>query len=122
MIGGFWSKEGIIASAWKVALKEPIFLLPAMLILIGAGMTGFYMSRMWFMTFAGKPKTEVAEHVHEQTPWIPVPLVVLTFMTMAAIIFAGMHAGNWLGDLIRAITPASLMETGYEMGHVFMNP
>ena len=70
LIGGFWSKEGIIASAWQVALKEPIFLLPAMLILIGAGMTGFYMSRMWFMTFAGKPKTEVAEHVHEQTPRI----------------------------------------------------
>ena len=61
-------------------------------------MTGFYMSRMWFMTFAGKPKTEVAEHVHEQTPWIPIPLVILTFMTLSAIILAGMHAGHWLGD------------------------
>ena len=59
LIGGFWSKEGIIANAWKVALKEPIFFIPAILVLLTAAMTGFYMSRMWFMTFAGKPKTEV---------------------------------------------------------------
>ncbi len=121
-IGGFWSKEGIIASAWKVALKEPIFLLPAMLVLIGAGMTGFYMSRMWFMTFAGKPKTEVAEHVHEQTPWIPIPLVVLTFMTLGAIIFAGMHAGHWLGDFESGHYTSFIDGIGYEMEHVFLNP
>ena len=121
LIGGFWSKEGIIASAWKVALKEPIFLLPAMLVLIGAGMTGFYMSRMWFMTFAGKPKTEVAEHVHEQTPWIPIPLVVLTFMTLGAIIFAGMHAGHWLGDFETGHYTSFVDGIGYEMEHVFLN-
>jgi len=121
LIGGFWSKEGIIASAWQVALKEPIFLLPAMLILIGAGMTGFYMSRMWFMTFAGKPKTEVAEHVHEQTPWIPIPLVILTFMTLGAIIFAGMHAGHWLGDFESGHYTSFFDGIGYEMEHVFLN-
>ena len=121
LIGGFWSKEGIIASAWQVALKEPLFLLPAMLILIGAGMTGFYMSRMWFMTFAGKPKTEVAEHVHEQTPWIPIPLVILTFMTLSAIIFAGMHAGHWLGDFESGHYTSFFDGIGYEMEHVFLN-
>ncbi|MFL2982403.1 MAG: NADH-quinone oxidoreductase subunit L [Candidatus Poseidoniaceae archaeon] len=121
LIGGFWSKEGIIASAWQVALKEPIFLLPAMLILIGAGMTGFYMSRMWFMTFAGKPKTEVAEHVHEQTPWIPIPLVILTFMTLGAIVFAGMHAGHWLGDFESGHYTGFFDGIGYEMEHVFLN-
>ncbi|MGB1549591.1 MAG: NADH-quinone oxidoreductase subunit L [Candidatus Poseidoniaceae archaeon] len=120
-IGGFWSKEGIIASAWKVALKEPIFLLPAMLVLIGAGMTGFYMSRMWFMTFAGKPKTDVAKHVHEQTPWIPIPLVVLTFMTLSAIILAGMHAGSWLGDYENGHYSSFFDGIGYELHHVFLN-
>ena len=58
LIGGFWSKEGIMANAWRVALEDPRFFLPAMCVLIGAGMTGFYMSRMWLKTFAGKPKTE----------------------------------------------------------------
>ncbi|MBA4694553.1 MAG: hypothetical protein H2066_01715 [Candidatus Poseidoniales archaeon] len=121
LIGGFWSKEGIIASAWQVALKEPIFLLPAILILIGAGMTGFYMSRMWFMTFAGKPKTEVAEHVHEQTAWIPIPLVTLTFMTLGAIVFAGMHAGHWLGDFESGHYTNFFDGIGYELEHVFLN-
>ena len=121
LIGGFWSKEGIIASAWKAALKDPIFLLPAMLVLIGAGMTGFYMSRMWFMTFAGKPKTEVAEHVHEQTPWIPIPLVVLTFMTLSAVILAGMHAGKWLGDFDNGNYKNFFDGIGYELSHIFLN-
>ena len=70
LIGGFWSKEGIIANAWRVALEDPRFFLPAMCVLIGAGMTGFYMSRMWLKTFAGKPKTEVAAHVGPTNTWI----------------------------------------------------
>ena len=121
LIGGFWSKEGIISSAWQVARKEPVFLLPAMLVLIGAGMTGFYMSRMWFMTFAGKPKTEVAEKVHEQTAWIPIPLVILTFMTLGAFVLAGMHAGHWLGDFNNGHYSNFFDGIGYELEHVFMN-
>ena len=120
-IGGFWSKEGIISSAWQVALKEPIFLLPAMFVLIGAGMTGFYMSRMWFMTFAGKPKTEVAEKVHEQTAWIPIPLVILTFMTLGAFVLAGMHAGNWLGNFETGHYSNFFEGVGSELEHVFLN-
>ncbi len=121
LIGGFWSKEGIISSAWQAALKEPIFLFPATLILIGAGMTGFYMSRMWFMTFAGKPKTEVAEKVHEQTAWIPIPLVVLTFMTLSAFILAGMHAGKWLGNFETGHYSSFFSGVGDELKHVFLN-
>lgn len=100
LIGGFWSKEGIIASTWKAALSDGGFLLlgPAILLLIGAGMTGFYMSRMWFMTFAGKGKTLVADGVEEQTPFIPIPLVILTFMTLGAIILASMHFITWASE------------------------
>jgi NADH-quinone oxidoreductase subunit L len=119
-IGGFWSKEGIISSAWQVALKEPIFLLPAMLVLIGAGMTGFYMSRMWFMTFAGEP-SDVAKEVKEQTAWIPIPLVVLTFMTLGAFVLAGMHAGNWLGNFESGHYTNFFDGVGSEMEHVFLN-
>ena len=120
-IGGFWSKEGIISGAWQVALKEPLFLLPALLILIGAGMTGFYMSRMWFMTFAGKPKTEVAKNVHEQTAWIPIPLVTLTIVTLSAFILAGMHIGHWLGDFNNGHYEGFFHGIGYELEHVFLN-
>jgi len=82
LIGGFWSKEGIIAETWKAALEEePLMFLPAILILATAGMTGFYMSRMWLMTFAGEPKSDVIDHVHESTPWIREPLLILTIIT-----------------------------------------
>ena len=120
-IGGFWSKEGIISSAWQVALKEPIFIFPALLVLIGAGMTGFYMSRMWLMTFAGKPKTKVAEKVHEQTAWIPIPLVTLTAVTLGAFIFAGMHANKWLGNFDSGHYSGFFHGIGDELHHVFLN-
>merc|ERR1711965_929212 len=62
LIGGFWSKEGIIAKTWSAYFHgETLMLGPAILILATAGMTGFYMSRMWFMTFAGEPKSEVVD-------------------------------------------------------------
>ena len=82
LIGGFWSKEGIIAETWLAYFHgETMMLGPALLILATAGMTGFYMSRMWFMTFAGQPKSDVVEHIHEATPWIKEPLLILTFIT-----------------------------------------
>ena len=82
LIGGFWSKEAIVAKTWKASLDyEPLMLGPAVLVLLTAGMTGFYMSRMWFMTFAGEPKSEVVDHVHEETPWIKEPLVILSVIS-----------------------------------------
>ena len=100
LIGGFWSKEGIVGKIWDAAIHDGGYLLfiPAILVLITAGMTGFYMSRMWFMTFAGKPKSKVAEHVHEQTPWIKFPLVILTFMTLGGIVLASMHFISWVAE------------------------
>ena len=123
LIGGFWSKEGIIANAWRVALEDPRFFLPAFCVLLGAAMTGFYMSRMWLKTFAGKPKTEVAEHVHEQTPWIPIPLVTLTFVTLSSVILAGMMFTHWSSDSGYAFFSEKGLIDGliYEFEHVFLN-
>ena len=123
LIGGFWSKEGIIANAWRVAREEPLFLFPAFCVLLGAAMTGFYMSRMWLKTFAGKPKTEVAEHVHEQTPWIPIPLVTLTFVTLSSVILAGMMFTHWSSETGYAFFSDKGFVDGliYEFEHVFLN-
>ena len=56
-----------------------LFLLP----LLTAGLTTFYMFRMWFLTFTGKPRDEhVYEHAHE-SPWtMTVPLVLLAFFSV----------------------------------------
>ena len=51
-----------------------LFLLP----LVTAGITAFYMFRMWFLTFAGQPRdAHVYEHAHEAPRWMTVPLIVL---------------------------------------------
>lgn len=100
-IGGFYSKEGIIHAAWEAALEGgsgAAILVPAILVLLTAGLTGFYMSRMWFMTFAGKPKTEVAAHVEEQTPWIPMPLITLSVLSLMGIVFAAFEMVAWIGE------------------------
>jgi NADH-quinone oxidoreductase subunit L len=123
LIGGFWSKEGIIANAWRVAQDDPRFLLPAMCVLIGAGMTGFYMSRMWLKTFAGKPNNEVAAHVGPTNTWIKIPLFTLTFVTLSAIIFAGMGFTHWAPDSEYAFMSEKGLVEGivYEIEHAFAN-
>jgi NADH-quinone oxidoreductase subunit L len=57
-----------------------LFLLPLATVFI----TTFYMLRMWFLTFTGKPRDEhVYEHAHE-SPWtMTVPLVVLAVGSIA---------------------------------------
>ena len=79
---------------------------------------------MWLKTFAGKPKTEVAEHVHEQTPWIPIPLVVLTFVSLSSVILAGMMFTHWSSDTSYAFFSKKNFIDGmiYEFEHVFLNP
>src|SRR5262245_65733560 len=56
-----------------------LFLLP----LMTAGITTFYMFRMWFMTFTGKPRDHhVYEHAHE-SPWVmTVPLILLAILSV----------------------------------------
>ena len=124
LIGGFWSKEGIIANTWRVALEDPRFFYPAMCVLLGAGMTGFYMSRMWLKTFAGSPKTDVAAHVHPTNTWIKTPLFILTFFSLAGILFASMGFTHWAPDIEYGLMSDHGGLWGgfvYEMEHVFAN-
>ena len=124
LIGGFWSKEGIIANTWRVALEDPRFMYPALCVLLGAGMTGFYMSRMWLKTFAGSPKGEVAAHVGPTNTWIKTPLFILTFFSLGGILFASMGFTHWAPDIEYGLMSDHGGLWGgflYEMEHVFAN-
>jgi NADH-quinone oxidoreductase subunit L len=83
---GHYSKDSIIAQAlsfWDLNPRHGAIL--AGLAIAGSGITAFYMFRMWFMTFAGKPRDHhVYEHVHESPPVMYVPLVVLSVFAFAA--------------------------------------
>jgi len=81
---GFWSKDKIIESAFVVpegAGEWRAWLFGAVA-LIGAGITAFYMSRLFFMTFHGSKRwTKDADghepHPHESPALMTIPMIVL---------------------------------------------
>ena len=75
---GYHSKDAIVATALAYTNLNSTHFLLFFVPLITAGLTAFYMFRLWFYTFAGKPRDEeLYDHVHE-SPWVmTAPLVVL---------------------------------------------
>jgi len=75
---GWYSKDAILAQAFGYVYVHPGHVLLFLLPLVTAGITTFYMFRMWFLTFAGRPRdAHVYEHAHEP-PWLlTIPLIVL---------------------------------------------
>ena len=87
-LSGFWSKDEILAVAGHY--HNPVFLIVGVLV---AGMTAFYMFRLCFVTFFGKPQDqEKYNHAHESPKTMTIPLMVLAFLS----IFAGWVGIPWL--------------------------
>ncbi len=81
-LSGFFSKDEIIAST----AHHPVFMV---LTLIIAFMTAFYMWRLCFLTFLGKPRNqEKYDHAHESPKSMAYPLVFLAVLAVGA---------GWLG-------------------------
>ncbi|HEY0237585.1 MAG TPA: NADH-quinone oxidoreductase subunit L [Friedmanniella sp.] len=92
---GFWSKDKIIEAAFVVpdgggVWRAWVFGLVA---LIGAGITAFYMSRLFFLTFHGKARWVHEEtggregypqrHPHESPKLMTIPMIVLAVGSVA---------------------------------------
>ena len=78
-LSGFYSKDAIVASALAYSQYNPNHFLLFLAPLVTAGLTSFYMFRLWFMTFAGKPRdSHVYEHCHENPPIMTYPLIALS--------------------------------------------
>ncbi len=76
---GFHSKDEIVATALTYMSQNPGHFLLFIVPLVTAGITAFYMFRLWFMTFAGPPKDQhVYDHAHESPPAMTAPLIVLS--------------------------------------------
>ncbi|HEX7740021.1 MAG TPA: NADH-quinone oxidoreductase subunit L, partial [Marmoricola sp.] len=73
---GFWSKDKIIETAltdnWVVGLCA----------LIGAGITGFYMTRLMLMTFFGEKRWQDGVHPHESPKVMTWPLIALAVLSV----------------------------------------
>jgi NADH-quinone oxidoreductase subunit L len=86
-LSGFFSKDAILHAAhhshnhaWP-AVGYTAYVLGS----LAALGTAFYMSRLVFLTFFGAPRTKVAEHAHESSPVMWVPLAVLAFLAVVAL-------------------------------------
>jgi len=95
---GFWSKDKIIEAAFVGEGWRPwVFGLAA---LLGAGVTAFYMSRLFFMTFHGKARwtDDPPQHPHESPLTMTVPMMVLAVGSAALGLILGPTNifSNWL--------------------------
>jgi NADH-quinone oxidoreductase subunit L len=75
-LSGFWSKDAIIEAAFVGEGWRPwVFGLTAML---AAGLTAFYMSRLFLLTFHGRRRWDEHDvHPHESPTLMTVPMMVL---------------------------------------------
>ncbi|UFU05797.1 NADH-quinone oxidoreductase subunit L [Ruania halotolerans] len=101
---GFWSKDKIIEAAfvgdgWQPWVFGPVALL-------GAGITAFYMSRLFFMTFHGKARWNdgdngrpgPVQHPHESPALMTVPMIILAIGSVAlgGLLSIGDTFTHWL--------------------------
>jgi NADH-quinone oxidoreductase subunit L len=86
---GFFSKDEILDAAGSGPHANITFWL---LGLAAAGLTSFYMFRLIFLTFFGKPRFDEHEvHVHESPRNMTVPLMILAFLSIVGGWFAAPH-------------------------------
>jgi len=92
---GFYSKDAILASALAYGMEHPSHYIPFILAILAAGITAFYMFRLIFLTFTGKPRVqEKYDHAHE-SPWtMTVPLMVLAVLSFIGAGWKG-PADGW---------------------------
>ncbi|MGC4176066.1 NADH-quinone oxidoreductase subunit L [Demequina sp.] len=93
---GFFSKDKIIEAAFIGEGWQPwVFGLTA---LIGAGLTAFYMSRLFFMTFHGKARWTEEQHPHESPAIMTAPMIVLAVGSafLGLILASGDRFVTWL--------------------------
>ncbi len=93
---GFWSKDELIHAAFEQSV------LVGALLIVAAGITGFYMTRMFIMTFLGKPRWEEGVHPHESPKVMTIPLIILalgsTFLGLALLFWGDIK--SWLEPVV----------------------
>jgi NADH-quinone oxidoreductase subunit L len=85
---GYFSKDHIIEAAFE---RSAVI---GLLALLGAGITGFYMTRMMLLTFFGKRRWQPGVHPHESPLVMTVPLLLLS----AASVVGGLLLNNWISS------------------------
>jgi len=92
---GFWSKDKII----ETALADNVWI--GVLALLGAGITGFYMTRLMLLTFFTERRWADGVHPHESPRVMTVPLIVLAALS---VLGGALLLGGWIVDFLSPVT------------------
>jgi NADH-quinone oxidoreductase subunit L len=98
---GFWSKDNILAEAFKSGHYILWFVG-----VIGAFMTAFYMFRLIYLTFYGESHVDpdVLHHVHESPPVMTVPLILLAVLSVVGGLIMGVPPEHgWIHRFLGAV-------------------
>nr|WP_243889191.1 NADH-quinone oxidoreductase subunit L [Dermatophilus congolensis] len=101
LLSGYWSKDKIIEAAFIGEGIRPWIIGP--LVVLVAGLTAFYMSRLFFMTFHGRKRWLKDDHPHESPATMTVPMVILAIGSVflgGALTFFGFP--HWLEPVVGA--------------------
>ena len=101
-LSGYWSKDAILGNA--LFSENPVWhevgpIAYAIGTLAALG-TAFYMTRLYWLTFQGKPRTHAAEHAHESSLAMTVPLMVLAVLAVVALIL-GLPGHGWYSEIFQ---------------------
>jgi NADH-quinone oxidoreductase subunit L len=117
LLSGWYSKDRILAHALGADAGLLLLLLPVLTV----PLTGYYMTRLWLLAFAGTPRdADLYDHAHESPPSMTVPLVVL------AVFSVGVGWGwpvwdadrSYAGDLLAAAEPhTAAVENAHRRAH-----
>ncbi len=107
-LSGFYTKDGIM----ETAMEHGAWM--GWLAVLGAGITGFYMSRMIFMTFFGEKRWEKDVHPHESPAVMTVPLILLSIGSIGLGYFLIMD-----NRLMNFLAPAVGLPEHVPVPHVF---
>ncbi|WP_082176828.1 NADH-quinone oxidoreductase subunit L [Arsenicicoccus sp. oral taxon 190] len=100
-LSGFWSKDKIIEAAFIGEGWRP-WVLGGITMLV-AGLTAFYMSRLFFLTFHGRRRWLEGDHPHESPATMTIPMIILAVGSVAlgfALNFLGFT--HWLEPVVGA--------------------
>ena len=119
---GFFSKDEILGHTFHRSQMMDRYLALWFIGLVTAGLTGFYMFRLLFLTFFGRSRVapEVEDHIHESPPTMTVPLMVLAFLSICGgwfaipVLWGEKNAfGDFLEPVLRGVkTETAAVELG----------